>query len=95
MRTCASQFCFATARQNHRVGGEFSGTGESKKQERQEVKQRRFLRASALAEDRILLTNDKDFAELTFLQQKAAAGIVLIRLPRLRGPEKQPACSRL
>ncbi|HEY0511412.1 MAG TPA: DUF5615 family PIN-like protein [Thermoanaerobaculia bacterium] len=42
----------------------------------------------ALAEDRILLTNDKDFAELTFLQQKATAGIVLIRLPRLRGPEK-------
>ncbi len=42
----------------------------------------------ALVEDRILLTNDKDFAELTFLQQQAAAGIVLIRLPRLRGPEK-------
>lgn len=42
----------------------------------------------ALAEDRVLLTNDKDFAELTFLQQKAASGIVLIRLPRLRGPEK-------
>ena len=42
----------------------------------------------ALAENRILLTNDKDFAELTFLQQKAAAGIILIRLPRLRGPEK-------
>ncbi|HEX2224095.1 MAG TPA: DUF5615 family PIN-like protein [Thermoanaerobaculia bacterium] len=42
----------------------------------------------ALAEGRVLLTNDKDFAELTFLQQKAAAGIVLIRLPRLRGQEK-------
>lgn len=42
----------------------------------------------ALAEDRVLLTNDKDFAELAFLQQRAAAGIVLIRLPRLRGPEK-------
>jgi len=41
-----------------------------------------------LAEGRILLTNDKDFAELTFLQQRAAAGIVLIRLPRLRGSEK-------
>jgi hypothetical protein len=34
------------------------------------------------------ITNDKDFAELTFLQQKAAAGIVLVRLPRLRTPEK-------
>jgi predicted nuclease of predicted toxin-antitoxin system len=40
--------------------------------------------ARATAEGRVLLTNDKDFAELTFLQRKAATGIVLIRLPRLR-----------
>jgi predicted nuclease of predicted toxin-antitoxin system len=40
--------------------------------------------AWATAESRVLLTNDKDFAELTFLQRKAAAGIVLIRLPGLR-----------
>jgi predicted nuclease of predicted toxin-antitoxin system len=42
----------------------------------------------ALAENRILVTNDKDFAELTFLQQKSAAGIILIRLPRLHGSDK-------
>lgn len=42
----------------------------------------------ALSEQRILLTNDKDFAELTFLRQRAAAGIVLLRLPRLRSAEK-------
>lgn len=37
--------------------------------------------ALATAEERILLTNDKDFAELAFLQKQAAAGIVLLRLP--------------
>lgn len=37
---------------------------------------------------RILLTNDKDFAELAFLQRRASAGIVLLRLPRHRSPEK-------
>lgn len=37
--------------------------------------------AMATSEERILLTNDKDFAELAFLQKQAAAGIVLIRLP--------------
>ncbi|MCK4859015.1 MAG: DUF5615 family PIN-like protein [Candidatus Omnitrophica bacterium] len=31
-------------------------------------------------EDRILLTNDKDFGELIFLQRKISQGIVLIRL---------------
>jgi len=46
------------------------------------------LLARSVEEGRILVTNDKDFAELTFLQQKAAAGIVLVRLPRLRTPEK-------
>ncbi|HEX4960404.1 MAG TPA: DUF5615 family PIN-like protein [Thermoanaerobaculia bacterium] len=44
--------------------------------------------ARATQENRILLTNDKDFAELIFLQRKAAVGIVLIRLPGLRTPEK-------
>ena len=39
-------------------------------------------------EERILVTNDKDFAELTFLQHKAAVGIVLVRLPRFRTPGK-------
>lgn len=40
------------------------------------------------SESRILLTNDKDFAELVFLQGKAATGILLIRLPRFRTPQK-------
>lgn len=31
-------------------------------------------------EERVLLTNDKDFGELIFLQRKISAGIVLIRL---------------
>jgi predicted nuclease of predicted toxin-antitoxin system len=44
--------------------------------------------ARSVQERRILVTNDKDFAELTFLQQKASAGIVLVRLPRLRTPDK-------
>ncbi|HEY8020112.1 MAG TPA: DUF5615 family PIN-like protein [Thermoanaerobaculia bacterium] len=43
---------------------------------------------SALQEDCILLTNDKDFAELTFLQRRASAGIILLHLPRLRTREK-------
>ncbi|HEX2165165.1 MAG TPA: DUF5615 family PIN-like protein [Thermoanaerobaculia bacterium] len=30
---------------------------------------------------RILVTNDKDFGELTFLQGEAAAGVVLLRMP--------------
>jgi len=40
--------------------------------------------ALARRQRRILLTNDKDFAELTFLQRQAPAGILLIRLPRYR-----------
>src|SRR5579863_2059499 len=38
--------------------------------------------ARSVGERRILLTNDKDFAELAFLQRTASVGIVLIRLPR-------------
>ena len=38
--------------------------------------------ARSVEERRILVTNDKDFAELAFLQRSASAGIVLIRLPR-------------
>lgn len=37
---------------------------------------------------RILVTNDKDFAQLTFLQRKASAGILLLRLPRMCAREK-------
>ena len=37
---------------------------------------------------RILVTNDKDFAELTFLRRQVSEGIVLLRLPRLRSAAK-------
>ncbi len=42
----------------------------------------------AARESRILITNDKDFAELTFLRRQASAGIVLLRLPRFRSATK-------
>jgi predicted nuclease of predicted toxin-antitoxin system len=42
----------------------------------------------SVLENRVLLTNDKDFAELAFLQRSASVGIVLIRLPRYRSKEK-------
>lgn len=38
--------------------------------------------APSVGERRILLTGDKDFAELAFPQRAASVGIVLIRLPR-------------
>jgi len=34
----------------------------------------------ANAEGRILITNDKDFGELTFLQKQVSVGIILIRI---------------
>jgi len=34
----------------------------------------------AKIEERILITNDKDFGELTFLQKKGSAGIILLRI---------------
>jgi predicted nuclease of predicted toxin-antitoxin system len=44
--------------------------------------------ARAQREQRILLTNDKDFAELAYLKRLSAFGIVLLRLPALRSEEK-------
>ena len=44
--------------------------------------------ALSSTEDRILITNDKDFAELVFLQRQVTAGVILIRLPRFRTIEK-------
>jgi len=38
--------------------------------------------ALSAAESRVFLTNDNDFAELVFLRRQAAAGVVLVRLPR-------------
>ena len=40
------------------------------------------------SDHRILVTNDKDFAELDFLQRQATVGIVLVRLPRFRSGAK-------
>ena len=40
----------------------------------------------ANTEKRILVTNDKDFGELTFLQKKLSTGIILIRV---KGQEPQ------
>ena len=42
----------------------------------------------ASRELRILVTNDKDFGTLAFLQRRASAGVVLLRLPRWRSQWK-------
>ena len=44
--------------------------------------------AVATSENRIFVTNDKDFAELAFLQRQLTAGIVLVRLPRFGSDAK-------
>ncbi|MBX3467493.1 MAG: DUF5615 family PIN-like protein [Planctomycetes bacterium] len=44
--------------------------------------------ASASAEYGVLVTNDKDFASLAFLQGQASAGIVLVRLPTARSTRR-------
>jgi predicted nuclease of predicted toxin-antitoxin system len=44
--------------------------------------------ARSVQERRVLLTNDKDFAELAFLQRSAATGIILMRLPRSSSRKK-------
>ena len=44
--------------------------------------------ARAERDESILVTNDKDFAFLAFLQQQANRGIVLVRLPRWRASAK-------
>jgi len=46
------------------------------------------LLARSLEQHRILVTNDKDFAELTFLQKRTAVGIVLVRLAGYSPGEK-------
>jgi len=51
------------------------------------VRDERVLQ-QARAERRVLLTNDKDFAALTFLQRLASTGIVLLRMPRARSRVK-------
>lgn len=42
----------------------------------------------ALNDNRVIITNDKDFGELTFRLQKPNMGIILLRLPNLHSEEK-------
>ena len=44
--------------------------------------------AVATSEHRVFVTNDKDFAELAFLQRQLTEGIVLVRLPRSHSDAK-------
>ncbi|MBE0428158.1 MAG: DUF5615 family PIN-like protein [Nitrospirae bacterium] len=39
-------------------------------------------------EKKILITNDKDFGELIFLQKKLSTGIILIRVKEQKGEDK-------
>jgi predicted nuclease of predicted toxin-antitoxin system len=48
----------------------------------------RDVLARSVQERRILLTNDKDFAELAFFKRAVATGIILIRLPRSSSRDK-------
>lgn len=44
--------------------------------------------AHAKAETRAIVTDDKDFGDLTFLQRQASAGILLLRMPSLKAHAK-------
>ncbi len=46
-------------------------------------------------EDRVLITNDKDFGELVFRQNKIVAGIMLIRMKGYSSYEKVVVISKL
>lgn len=46
------------------------------------------LLSLARREKRILITNDKDFGELIFLQRKLSVGIILIRVKGQRAEDK-------
>jgi predicted nuclease of predicted toxin-antitoxin system len=48
----------------------------------------RVVLEQAARSRRVLVTNDKDFAELAFLQRQLNAGIVLLRLPRFSSRSK-------
>ncbi len=49
----------------------------------------------ANAEKRILITNDKDFGELTFLQKRISAGIILLRVRGQKAEDKVKLISKL
>jgi predicted nuclease of predicted toxin-antitoxin system len=42
----------------------------------------------AIAEDRILITNDKDFGEMVFRERKSHQGVILLRLEDQRPSNK-------
>jgi predicted nuclease of predicted toxin-antitoxin system len=46
-------------------------------------------------EDRLLLTNDKDFGEMAYRENRASAGILLLRLEAQDGAEKAARLSRI
>jgi len=49
----------------------------------------------ANAEKRILITNDKDFGELTFLQKRISAGIILLRVRGQKAKDKVKLIKKL
>ena len=48
----------------------------------------------AREDDRILVTNDKDFALLAFTQRAITSGIILLRMPKLTSSSKGERLSR-
>jgi len=46
-------------------------------------------------EKRVLITNDKDFGALTFLQKKLSAGIILIRIKGQKAEDKLKLMKKL
>ena len=46
-------------------------------------------------QNRILITNDKDFGELVFREKKPHAGVILLRLENERGAKKIAVLKRL
>ncbi len=51
--------------------------------------------AKAFAENRILITNDKDFGEKVYRQRRPHTGVVLLRLDDERGVNKINVMQRL
>lgn len=49
----------------------------------------------ANAEKRVLITNDKDFGELTFLQKRISAGIILLRVRGQKAKDKVKLIKKL
>ena len=54
-----------------------------------------YLLSLANREKRILITNDKDFGELVFLQKKLSTGIILIRVHGQKAHDKVKLIEKL